>query len=116
MRNKMNHVQFKSASSVTPKLLVGGLLALCAAGTLAGWTSEAHAAFVTENLYSAGVTNVGTEITSLAPGNYTFGGVNFDLSGGNYSPPYGLSGGNNAVSRPCSKYVRPRSWFMTLRK
>ena len=98
MRNKMNHVQFKSASSVTPKLLVGGLLALCAAGTLAGWTSEAHAAFVTENLYSAGVTNVGTEITSLAPGNYTFGGVNFDLSGGNYSPPYGLSGGNNAVS------------------
>lgn len=87
-----------SAGIATPKRMASGLLVFGLAGALAGIAPQAHATFVTENLYSAGVTNIGTEVSSLAPGNYIFGGVNFDLTGGNYGLPYGLSGGSNAVS------------------
>ena len=97
MSNEIHHCHSRLGGSGTPKLLVGGLLAFSIAGGLVGLAPQAHGAFVTENLNTAGVANQGTEVTNLAPGNYTFGGVNFDLTGGTFGPAYGNTGGSGAL-------------------
>ena len=66
MSNKMNHVQFKSASSATPKLLVGGLLASGLAG--AAWPSGWAEASITPPVSVPSAYSVSSPVATSAAG------------------------------------------------